>query len=743
MRRTRQRHHEHPPMNTLRRKRVHARTRLQYEATECGAASLATILAYFGKVVELSELRKACGVTRDGSNARQLLVAGRAYGLEARFYKATGEELVANGLFPCVVFWGFNHFLVVEGFEAGHAYLSDPAQGRIRVVMEEFLDQFTGVVLEYKPGESFQPGGHEPTPLWSLPSTLWPYRGALAILLLVATAQAVITLLVAGLTSTFIDSFLQNQLLYFGIPIIWLMLFTVAGWLALLLMQFLLLRRLELVLSKQLTAELFRKLFQVSFEFYQTRFQGEIASRMLLGMQTTQVLVAQLLRFTVSLWIALMVLVVALFISPPLALLVLAVMGANLLLNWWFTNLRYDANRKLAIDQGKAQGKGLQGINNIETIKASGLEFDFLAQWQGSFGSVVIQNQLLGSQMAVATITASGSTFLLNALIITVGGMLIIQGQLSLGALVAFQFIQSQLTAPIATLPQLNTTVQRLIGDLGRLQDLRQNEDDPLVRSFKPASATDSSSRLHGSIEMRDLSFGFVPGSAPFLDQLNLTIPQGSQLAIVGGSGSGKTTLIRLFAGLYEPTNGELLFDGLPWTQHGDRAMRNSIAYVPQQVFVFNASMHDNITLWQTDYSQDDLENAAQDAQILSTILAHPEGFLRHLRDNGADLSGGERQRLEICRALVRQPSILLLDEATSALDNATQSLVLDALKRRGITVISVAHRLDVALRSDQVLVMEAGHVKQLGPPQDLLAQSGPFSDLVRSEQDSAEELAS
>ena len=209
----------------------------------------------------------------------------------------------------------------------------------------------------------------------------------------------------------------------------------------------------------------------------------------------------------------------------------------------------------------------------------------------------------------------------------------------------------------------------------------------------------------------------------------------------MGGSGSGKTTLIRLFAGLYEPTGGELLFDDLPWTQHSDHLMRSSIAYVPQQVFVFNANIRDNITLWQTDYSQDDLEAAASDAQILNTILSHPKGFLRHLRDNGADLSGGERQRLEICRALVRQPSILLLDEATSALDNATQSMVLDALKRRGITVISVAHRLDVALRSDQVLMMEAGQIKQLGPPQALLAAGGPFADLVRSEQASAQEV--
>lgn len=724
-------------MKRLQRQRVKVRTQLQYEAAECGAASLATILKYFGKYVELGELRQACGVNRDGSNAKQVLQGGRHFGLNARAYRCSGEVLSEKGRFPCIVFWGFNHFLVLEGFDnAKYAFLSDPAQGRVRVEMEEFLDNFTGIVLEFEPGNEFLTGGMEPSPLLSLPSTLAPYRDSLLQLLLVSSGQAVLTLLVAGFTATFIDSFLQNQRLYFGIPILWLMLLTVLGWLALLSIQFLVLRRMELLLSKRLTADLFRKLFQVTFAFHQARIQGEIASRMLLGMETTQVIVAQMLRFAFSLWVGLLVLIVALVISGWLALLVLVVMVANLLLNWWLTDQRYDANRKLAIDQGKAQGKGLQGINNIETLKASGLEFDFLSQWQGSFGNVVTQNQALGAQMATATITASGSTFLLNALIITGGGLLIIAGQMSLGTLIAFQFLQGQLTAPISALPQLNATIQRLIGTLGRLEDLRKSDDDPLVRSFSlTSSPIASSGRLQGQIELDGISFGFTPVSPPFIDNFSLTIPAGSQLAIVGGSGSGKTTLIRLLAGLYQPSAGQLLFDGVSWESHGDRLMRNSLAYVPQQVFIFNASVHDNITIWRPGYSIDELETAASDAQVLHTITGHPDAFARNLHDNGSDLSGGERQRLELCRALVRRPSILLLDEATSALDNATQSRVLDALKLRGITVVSVAHRLDAALRSDQVLVMRNGAIVEQGPPQDLLAQDGAFRALVLSEQ--------
>lgn len=733
-------------MSRLQHRRVKARTRLQYEAAECGAASLATVLSYFGRIVELSELRQACGVNRDGSNAKQILQAARTYGLEARAYRCSAEELKQNGLFPCIVFWGFNHFLVVEGFSDTHAFLSDPAQGRVRVEPEEFSDNFTGIVLELKPGQDFQSGGHERSPLLALPATLWPYRTALLQLLLLASGQAVLTLMVAGLTSTFIDGFLQNQRLYFGVPILWLLLLAVLGWLMLLSIQFVLLRRMELLLSKRLTADLFRKLFQVTFSFYQARFQGEIAGRMLLGLETTQVVIAEVLRFGLSLWIGLVVLIFAMVISPWLAVLVLVAMLANLGLNWWLTEQRYDSNRKLAIEEGKAQGKSLQGINNIETLKASGLEFDFLGQWQSSFGNVVIQNQLLGSQMALASIAASGSTFLLNALIIAFGGLLIIAGELSLGTLIAFQFLQSQLIAPIGALPQLNSTIQRLIGSLGRLEDLRGTGDDPLVKSFTAETALvpvehDVRPRLVGELELKQISFAFDPVSPPFIQPLDLHVPAGSQLAIVGGSGSGKTTLIRLIAGLYQPTKGSLLFDGSPWESHGDRQMRDSLAYVPQQVFVFNATIRENITLWRPNYSLDDLEHAARDAQLLETILGHPEAFERKLRDNGSDLSGGERQRLELSRALLRQPSILLLDEATSALDNLTQMRVLDVLKQRGITVISVAHRLDAALRSDQVLVMSGGAVIERGAPQELLTFEGAFHALVNSELRSAEAM--
>lgn len=727
-------------MASARSRRVKATTVLQYEAAECGAASLATILRFHGRIVPLTELRRACGINRDGSNAQRLLVAAREYGLKTKAYRCSGEQLMLQGQCPCMIFWGFNHFLVVEGFDETHAFLSDPAQGRVRVLMEEFLDHFTGVVLEFSPGPEFRRGGQDRSPLWILPGLLLPYRNQLLRLMVVASALLVPNLLVAGLTSSFITDFLQEERLYFGIPIIWLLAFSCLMWLVLMAVQFVVLRRLELLLSKKLTADLFEKLFSVPWAFFQVRMAGELSSRMLLGMQTTQVVVAQLLRFLVSTWAALLLLVVSCLISFWLTALVAVVLALNLLLNWWLTAQRYDANRKLAIEQGKAQGRALQGINTIETLKASGLEFDFLSQWQGNFGSVVEQNQLLGAQLAWSSISASTATLLLSALVITVGGLLIIQGRMSLGLLVSFQFLQGQLIAPISTLPQLSSTLQRLIGDLGRLVDLTSTADDPHVRSFQSAragleSTLDHDQRLQGRITLKGVSYGFNAIDPPFLPALDLDVPAGSRLALVGGSGSGKTTLIRMLAGLLDPLDGQILFDGKTWEQLDDQLVRGSIAYVPQQVFVFNASIGENITLWNPEYTDQDLHEAAADAQFLETVTGHPDAFQRQLRDNGSDLSGGERQRLEISRALIRRPSILLLDEATSSLDNLSQRRVLDAVQQRGITVVSVAHRLDAALASDQVLVLAKGQVIERGHPERLLEDPlSEFSKLVAAE---------
>lgn len=720
----------------MRRRRVRTTAVLQYEAAECGAAALGTILSFYGCHVPLAELREVCGVSRDGSNAKRLLQAARAYGLEAQAFRSSAEELRQQGELPCILFWGFNHYVVLEGFDGSYAYLSDPALGRRRLSFAEFVEQFTGVLLRCSPGPGFSRRGGGPG---AVLATLLPLLGLFKVnllqLVLLSVAITVPTLVVAGATSQFIDNYIKLSTLYVGVPIVWVSLVACAVLALLLISQFALLRRMESVLARRFSAELFSSLFSVPYRYYQQRSIGELATRMLIGIQMSQLLVKQCFRFLVSLLQSLLVLVASIFISPTLAVLAAIVLFSAAVLSSLINRAVHEQVISLSIATGKASGEALAAINAMETIKASGLEFSFLKRWMAPFAETLDRNQDIGQANALIAITSSGASFLLAALTIVIGGLEIIDGRLSLGQLVAFQFVEGQIGSAVLALPLISALYQQLQGASGRSNDLLSTEADPLVRSLQPIGPAQEAISWRGALSIRQLQFGFKAGEPPLLDGIDLDLNPGQHLAIVGSSGCGKSTLIRLIAGLYQPWSGEILYDGLPWLAYPDEVVRSQLAYVPQEVFVFTGTISDNLTLWNPAYDDADQLSAAADACLDAVILGHPDGLQRQLRDNGSDLSGGQRQRLEIARAFLRQPALLLLDEATSSLDNASEAAILAAIQRRRISVISVAHRLTTALAADQVVVMEAGRILEQGPPAVLAANpDGAFSQLLHLE---------
>lgn len=722
------------------KKRVKVKTSLQYEAVECGAASLKSILGYYGKHVPLSELRRECGITRDGSNALKIIQAARRYGLACDPFKKSLEELKVTGRYPCILFWGFAHFLVLEGFDKRFAYLSDPAQGRIRIRFSEFSDDYTGVGINIFPTPSFEQGGKEEYPLFSLPNFLSSFWEYVILVLLVSTVSTIPTLAIAGSSAQFINKFLMEKELYFGIPIIWVFTISAIILFMLLIIQFLLMRRLEYAISKKLTAELFVKLFSVPYSFYQQRMLGEVASRMKLGFEFSNLVIAQIIRFIASLWQSILLIVVSALISPPLALITFFSILINILINILLTERRKDANRLLAMDEGKMLGTSLQGITDVETIKASGMEFDFLKNWQQYFSKVIEKRQILGLQIGFTNISAQGSIFLINSLIVGIGGIFIIKGSLTIGGLVSFQFLLSTIITPLTQISSIGKQIQTLDGLLGRLLDLRKNEEDKLVRSLLPrcSNIKNSNNQIDTlnsfDIKLDGLTFGFNTIDPPFIDNLSIDITYGSHIALVGGSGSGKSTIIKLLAGLYKPSMGKYTINGKTLEEINDIHLRSALAYIPQDVFMYNETISTNILLWRDFISDTDLYESVKIAVIDEMIRSHPEGINRLLENGGANISGGQRQRLEIARALVTKPKILLLDEATSALDAETESLVLDNIWKLGITTISVAHRMTSALKGDYVLLMEKGTVIERGSPKDLITTDSRFKELVELE---------
>jgi ATP-binding cassette subfamily B protein len=705
-------------------RRIKTPTVLQYEAVECGAASLKIVLGYFGRVVPLAELRDRCGISRDGVSAIQLKRAAESYGLKVRAYRCPAELLQKQARGPLILFWGFDHFLVLEGFEANDVYLSDPACGRRRVAWDEFKSSFTGVVLECTPGLTFQRGGHEPGLYHQLPILLRSCGPFMPWLLMLALVGSLPELFVAGATAQFIDSFLQEGRENIAVPVIWITAIAAILLISALILQKLLLRLIGNLLLNRAASLIYVSLFSLPYRFFLQRMGGELAGRLILPFSLVKLGVNGVLDFLLSLGSGLLALMLGLMISPWLALLTLVISGGNAAFSLWMREVRKDDNLRLAMVSGKAKGKAMAVVQGVESIKASGLENEAFVIWAASFNESLEELQKQSFANSLVGLVGSTSGFLLSSTVILLGGVLIIMGQLSLGELLAFQFLMGTIQTPLQQLSMLSSQLQQFDGELGRLNDVVDTTADPQVRSFLLPSEKVDERHLKGRIEVRDLAFQFSHTTPLLFEGLELDLQPGQHLAIVGASGSGKSTLLRLLSGLMEPTKGSIHYDGRPWLDWDDATLRGSMALVSQDVFMFQASLQDNLSIWDPRFTEMELLDALEFAGVLEE-LGGASALQKPIQEGGRNLSGGQRQRVEIARALVRQPSILLMDEATSALDERRERKVLEAVKRLPSTLITVAHRLYSAEISDLVLVLERGVPVELGNPQQLAARSG------------------
>ncbi|MFD5571462.1 NHLP family bacteriocin export ABC transporter peptidase/permease/ATPase subunit [Streptomyces cadmiisoli] len=731
---TRGRRRAAPPRRRIPKSRgraVRTPTVLQMEAVECGAASLAMVLGHYGKHVPLEELRIACGVSRDGSRASNLLKAARSYGLTAKGMQMDLAAL-AEVSAPAVLFWEFNHYVVYDGvgrrFGRRGVFVNDPAKGRRFVPVEDFDGSFTGVVLTMEPGDDFTRGGRRPGVWRAMPARLRGTAGTMPAAVLASLLLVVVGAAVPALSRTYIDMFLiggQTSLLdvLFASMGTCVLLTLVLTWL-----QQANLHHGRIISSTLSSARFLRHLLRLPVTFFSQRSPADLVQRLQSNDAVAETLARDLAAAGVDAVVVVLYAVLLYTYDPQLTFVGVGVALLNIVAMRVVIRLRATRTAKLRADNARLTNTAYTGLQLIETMKATGGEDGYFRKWAGQHATTLEEQQALGVPSAWLGVVAPTLATLNSALILWIGGMRAIEGHISVGLLVAFQALVTRFTAPLTRLNGVAGRIQDFAADVARLKDVENFRTDPLYD--RPGG--DSTRRLHGHVELENITFGYSPLDKPLLSGFDLTVGPGRQVALVGGSGSGKSTVSRLISGLYTPWEGVIRIDGQRLEDIPRGALAASVSFVDQDVFLFEGSVRDNVALWDPSVPDEAVVQALRDAALYDVVMRRPGGIRSRVEQDGRNFSGGQRQRLEIARALVRRPSILVLDEVTSALDAETELVVMDNLRRRGCACVVIAHRLSTVRDSDEIVVLQHGTIVERGRHDELVARGGAYAALVR-----------
>ena len=706
---------------------------MQMEALECGAACLAMVAAYYGKWVPLEQVRRDCGVSRDGSNARNVLVAARSYGFAAKGYRYEPDSLRTDGQFPCIIHWNMEHFVVLNGFTKDKAVLNDPARGLVSVSMEEFDRSFTGICLILEPGADFTPGGKPKSVLEFARHRLKGAGPAIAFVVLCTIIGSLLGIIQPAFSRIFYDRLLTGQNPEWFMPFMAaLIVFSclqvfIAG------VQMLYSNRINDRFAVVGSTSFLWKVLHLPMDFFSQRLAGDIQARQSSNAGVANALVNTFAPLSLQLIMMVFYFVVMVRYSWQLTLLGLVSIAVNMAMARVISQKRINLSRVQMRDGGKLSSATVSGIEMIETIKASGAENGFFGRWAGYQASVNTQQMRSARMEQILGLIPSVISVVCSSAITIAGAWLTMNGQFTVGMIAQFQGFLSSFSGPIGSLISAGQSLMEMRTEMERIEDVMQYPDDPAFHTA-PDEAEGSFEKLSGMVELKNVTFGYSRLAQPLIRDFNLTLKPGSRVALVGASGCGKSTVAKLISGLYQPWSGEILFDGQPMGSISREKLTGSLAVVDQDIVIFEDTIANNIRMWDTSIEDFEVTLAAWDAQIYHDIMRRDGGFQNKLTEGGKDLSGGQRQRLEIARVLALDPTIIIMDEATSALDAKTEYEVVSAIRNRGITCIVVAHRLSTIRDCDEILVMDGGLVVERGTHEELMARGGRYTELVTNE---------
>ncbi|GHU49220.1 NHLP family bacteriocin export ABC transporter peptidase/permease/ATPase [Clostridia bacterium] len=716
--------------------RVRTPSILQMEMVECGAASLAMICAYYKKYIPLENLRVECGVTRDGVKAGNMVRAARKIGFDAKGFRKEPADL-AELKPPTIIHWNFNHFVVFEGFKNGKAYINDPASGRRELSYEEFDLAFTGVVLTFELTEEFEKSGQKSSMMSSLKKRLQGLESTVIFLVIIGLLMVIPGLVIPAFSRIFIDDLLLAGKSEWLKPLLWCMAAAVVLQAVLTALQQRYLLRMETKIALIGASSFFWHILRLPVLFFQQRSPGDISSRQSSNNTVAEFLSRELAENVIGIITLAFYFIVMLQYNVALTMITLVLAVVNVLYFIYSSGKVEALNSKLKQDAGKLAGTSVSGLYLIETFKATGMESNFFSKWAGYHAKQLNAMQKMGAISQILFGLPNLMFGLAEVLILCIGGLQILDGNMTVGTLIAYKSLISNFMNPIGKLTQMGMKVKQLKGDMGRLDDVFKYSVDEFSDPERDSAVEDedgtSYRKLDGYVEIKDMSYGYNVLENPFIEGFSLSLKPGARVALVGASGSGKSTVAKILAGINRPWGGEILFDDMRRDDLPRNVITNSLAVVDQDISMFEGTIHDNITMWDTTIRDVDVVNAAKDACIHDDIAARDGGYNSKISEGGTNFSGGQRQRMEIARALAINPTILILDEATSALDVHTEQVVSDNIRRRGCTCVVVAHRLSTIRDCDEIIVMSRGKIVQRGTHDEMKNVPGYYAELIET----------